>query len=861
MALQTKTIIGDTVHANWDFKLEVVENSTSISDNSSNLTVYAYIGRNGSASYISNGAIDVTVRVSGCEPQHITGRYTTGTIPVGGWYSLGGTTFTVPHGDDGNRTVQISATFTNTFSPSSGWAGTDENNPATMDLTYIPRAALLNSAPNFVDIADPTIYYTNPAGEVAKIEACIADTEGNVQYVKYREIPYNETEYTFFLTDEERETLINAIPDGTTEVYVNFYIKTTINDSLVDTPRSLTRIFSVVDAEPEIVPAVRDIGSYSVGTLTKNDKAMIKGFNHMFATMSVKLKKGATIKSQTIQNGGIIKNGPTAEFPSSESNLFIFSLTDSFGQTITAPFAVDMIQYVKLTCNLTTTIPTADGEMAVKINGNYFNDDFGITNIFDGALEKGMFSATGEKADAAQDLYRSVNPSPIEPNTTYVISVNGVAQRFMVFFYDTDNTFISYTQSNTDGTFTSPENANYLNFRCLTDNYVSDYNNLNVRVEKGTSPSTINTLSVKWRIKENNNEYGAWTDTIAVINGNSYESIFDITGLNYQSSYTVQAIAIDMINTGGIPSVERVVRTVPIFNWGENNFNINVPCTIESSMNVKGNMDLLGDISIKGSILESKNIFDGTLESGSYNSRTGYKTNVDGQYRNKYPVVVEPNTIYVISVNGVAQKFVFLYYDENGAFLSEDRNNTTGIFTTPEGAKYLNFRTFANDYNEDFVNLKVQIEPGDTVTEYIEQKKYGFKPRNIVDLIYPIGSIYMSVNDIDPGVIFGGTWEQIKDKFLLASGSTYSNGTTGGNATHNHDSGDLAAAIGAVNGDAGSIGYIATTAKDHGTASYQIRTNYGSGGTFNHYTPVYGYTGESSSIPPYLAVNIWKRTS
>ena len=50
--------------------------------------------------------------------------------------------------------------------------------------------------------------------------------------------------------------------------------------------------------------------------------------------------------------------------------------------------------------------------------------------------------------------------------------------------------------------------------------------------------------------------------------------------------------------------------------------------------------------------------------------------------------------------------------------------------------------------------------------------------------IYPIGSIYMSVNNVDPSTIFGGTWQQIKDRFLLACGDTYNNGETGGDANH-----------------------------------------------------------------------------
>lgn len=55
-----------------------------------------------------------------------------------------------------------------------------------------------------------------------------------------------------------------------------------------------------------------------------------------------------------------------------------------------------------------------------------------------------------------------------------------------------------------------------------------------------------------------------------------------------------------------------------------------------------------------------------------------------------------------------------------------------------------------------------------------------------IDQIYPVGSIYMSVNNIDPGTLFGGTWEAIENTFLVAQGTNFTAGTSGGASTHSH---------------------------------------------------------------------------
>lgn len=130
---------------------------------------------------------------------------------------------------------------------------------------------------------------------------------------------------------------------------------------------------------------------------------------------------------------------------------------------------------------------------------------------------------------------------------------------------------------------------------------------------------------------------------------------------------------------------------------------------------------------------------------------------------------------------------------------------------------------------------------------------------DLIDVIYPVGSIYMSVNSVNPSTLFGGTWEQIEDKFLLASGTSYSNGSTGGSAdavvvTHNHSTSDkyvLTTSGGAVtrNSTAGTTGTKVSNLlkSDDGIT----RNTIGNTGT----------SGVGKNMPPYLAVNIWKRTA
>ena len=72
-------------------------------------------------------------------------------------------------------------------------------------------------------------------------------------------------------------------------------------------------------------------------------------------------------------------------------------------------------------------------------------------------------------------------------------------------------------------------------------------------------------------------------------------------------------------------------------------------------------------------------------------------------------------------------------------------------------------------------NLGTPIEDNHLTTKAYVDNKIETQVTNIVtsseliDLIYPVGSFYFSANNTSPSILFGGTWEQIKKKFLFAA--------------------------------------------------------------------------------------------
>lgn len=124
----------------------------------------------------------------------------------------------------------------------------------------------------------------------------------------------------------------------------------------------------------------------------------------------------------------------------------------------------------------------------------------------------------------------------------------------------------------------------------------------------------------------------------------------------------------------------------------------------------------------------------------------------------------------------------------------------------------------------------------------------------LLDYLHPVGSIYQSTDPTSPADLFGGSWEQIKDRFLLAAGDSHAAGSTGGEEEHILTAAEMANHTHGYDYTGQSITEGVNAIRLYNAASTQYNA----------------YTGKATSncggqahnnMPPYLAVYTWRRTA
>ena len=145
--------------------------------------------------------------------------------------------------------------------------------------------------------------------------------------------------------------------------------------------------------------------------------------------------------------------------------------------------------------------------------------------------------------------------------------------------------------------------------------------------------------------------------------------------------------------------------------------------------------------------------------------------------------------------------------------------------------------------------IKFSLKCYNTVSEVDQDKALTMKA--VLNLLYPVGSIYTSMLDVSPSNLFGGFWTQITDRFLYCS--TGASKQEGGSKkisvdqlpAHNH-----ALTCTSNPGTAPGSGIVRKTFSGEGQDMALFSTGAYTGGCG---------AGEDY-LPPYITVYAWYRT-
>ena len=425
--------------------------SQSIDNNASTISYTIKAGGNTTSAYCYTGP--VTVKINGTTVYSRSDRFKMHSQQV-----LKTGSITVTHNTDGTMTVPVSISAAiYTYATSSTYSG-------NITLNTIPRASSIAVSTANIG-SNPTI---NIASASKNFTHTLRYTFGSLSGTIV-----TKTALTSYTAWTIPTTFYAQIPNstyGTGTMYCDTYS----GNTLVGT-KSVSFRVNVSGSNPTLNPTVQDVNDATYA-LTGNRNTLVRFYSNAQATLGAAAVNGSSIKSYKIVHNSTTVTTSPYTFNKVENGVFNFSVTDTRGLTATKTVTKNIIPYVKLTCAIAKESATPDGDIDVKISGNYFKGSFGAVD---------------------------------------------------------------------------------------------------------------NTLTLQYRMKEGSGSYSDWATITTTPGSGSYSVTISKTGLDYRQTYTFQARAIDKIGT--VYSVELPIRCLPIFDWGENDFNINVPLAINGSTVLRHN--------------------------------------------------------------------------------------------------------------------------------------------------------------------------------------------------------------------------------------------------------------------------------
>lgn len=390
MASNNKSItLKNSSNGTFTLSTSFNENSTSIANNTSNITVSGTIARGtGRFDTSYNNMLRVYWHDNKNNTDIFIAEKAVQDLYNSGASGMASGTINVEHNSDGNLSGYALATWTKVSTagavPASSSVSTDWT-----PLTYIPRQASITSAPDFNDEGNPTVNYSNPAGTAAsQLVLGIYDTKGSVAYANYRDVSKTGTSYTFNLTDDERTKLRQACTGNSMQV--NFYLRTTIGGTYYYSVA--TKTMTIVNGNPTFDNFnFADVNEKTVA-LTGDNTSLVRGYSNVKVTIPSSMKATAN-KEATLSKyrASIGTANPTDITYSSDgdvdgmvynadsSTINVYAIDSRNNSKLVSKQATSFIYYSGITKgNISVTRTNGVSEdVTLKINGTFNKIDFG----------------------------------------------------------------------------------------------------------------------------------------------------------------------------------------------------------------------------------------------------------------------------------------------------------------------------------------------------------------------------------------------------------------------------------------------------------------------------------------------------
>lgn len=378
-----------TLRFTWSQSSQSIANNNSVVSWSLKL-----ISTSGSISSSASKSWSVTVNGT-----NYSGTNTVG-ISTNTTKTLASGSTTVRHNADGTKSFSFS--FSQQFDinySGVGWIGT-KSGSGSGTLTTIPRTSSVSSTN--ANIGENITITINRASSsfTHTLTYAFHDLTGtiatktsstNISWTLptsfYAQIPNSKSSWGRVVCD----TYSGSTKIGSSECRFDVYVKESTN-------------------KPTLSPTVKDTNA-TTKALTGDENKFIKYYSSANFSFGASAKNSATIKTYSLKVGSKQTSNSNGTFQNVDSASFVFGVVDSRGFSTSKTVNKTLINYVKLTCAMNVSNPTASGNCTLTIKGNYFNGSFGSTN--------NTLTVQYKKNDGSW-----TNVTATKSNNTYTATVN-----------------------------------------------------------------------------------------------------------------------------------------------------------------------------------------------------------------------------------------------------------------------------------------------------------------------------------------------------------------------------------------------------------------------------------------------------